>query len=526
MSQSIREKAVTQFKNYMTSEKGKGRGSGDPDTDAMVGVYKGTLRLERKHISAVVDIPTKPYYGIPTEVQEGLTLGPNHDKNWEKIKSEMTKWCKRRSRGSTMWRMIPSTIKEDNQSWSCEWKNNPDLAPKKGRVRSNKGAFSDIESGMKTEASTALKDAYIIAMDAWSESLDRDEIVKASSEYEHGTQREAEHQGPQGGPIAGVPPTVNKLSQAGSYTDIALSKAIKKAIFRNADYLKKDKKVFDNAFAIFEGFMLDYVGINHNLKKMRTHEGINDTLEVFAQITLDATSDTNKGDVNREIARKFKKTFDFTKAKPTQEFVKLCNTYLKGLSIDEIDELWTASDKPSISLQKIGKAVLGKGLGNSKNVKLSPELKKKFKPDKRRSKGRPTKTKRMKINSHSSGGISRAISKARAVTRHSNNPREAMKLKDLLNQMLPSEVLERMQAPSLINRTGRFKNSVEATNVMIGARGAMQVEYTYMKNPYKTFEPGGKQGSTNRDPRKIIGASIRDIMYQLTGKKFIRTRRV
>ena len=132
----------------------------------------------------------------------------------------------------------------------------------------------------------------------------------------------------------------------------------------------------------------------------------------------------------------------------------------------------------------------------------------------------------MSVGSHSSGGISRAVSKARAVTRHSNNPREAMRLKDLLNEMLPNEVLERMQAPSLINRTGRFKNSVEATNVMIGARGAVQVEYTYMKNPYKTFEPGGNQGSTNRDPRKIIGASIRDIMSQLTGKKFIRTRRV
>ena len=132
----------------------------------------------------------------------------------------------------------------------------------------------------------------------------------------------------------------------------------------------------------------------------------------------------------------------------------------------------------------------------------------------------------MNVGSHSSGGISRAAGKARAITRHSINPREAVKIKDLLNEMLPNEVLERMQAPSLVNRTGRFKNSAEAINVMIGARGAIQVEYTYMKNPYKTFEPGGKQGSTNRDPRKIIGASIRDIMSQLTGKKFIRTRRV
>jgi len=47
-----------------------------------------------------------------------------------------------------------------------------------------------------------------------------------------------------------------------------------------------------------------------------------------------------------------------------------------------------------------------------------------------------------------------------------------------------------------------------------------------MRNPYETFEPGGAQGSTSRDPRRLIGGSVREIAMRLTGNKFIRTRRV
>ena len=53
----------------------------------------------------------------------------------------------------------------------------------------------------------------------------------------------------------------------------------------------------------------------------------------------------------------------------------------------------------------------------------------------------------------------------------------------------------------------------------------VHVDYTYMRQPYETFEPGGKQGSTYRDPRKIIGASVREIAQSIVGDKFIRVRR-
>ena len=83
-----------------------------------------------------------------------------------------------------------------------------------------------------------------------------------------------------------------------------------------------------------------------------------------------------------------------------------------------------------------------------------------------------------------------------------------------------------MGVPALVNRTGRFAESAEVRNVTMGPRGATVAEYTYQKNPYQTFEPGFEQGSTYRDPRKIIGQSIRQIAQGIMKDKFIRTRRV
>ena len=101
----------------------------------------------------------------------------------------------------------------------------------------------------------------------------------------------------------------------------------------------------------------------------------------------------------------------------------------------------------------------------------------------------------------------------------------AVALKELINQVLPEVMLLKMQPPALRNRTGRFRQSAEVTNVNIGPRGGTQIDYTYMRDPYETFEPGGNMGSRNRDPRKIIGESVREIAMKLTQNKFITTRR-
>ena len=84
-----------------------------------------------------------------------------------------------------------------------------------------------------------------------------------------------------------------------------------------------------------------------------------------------------------------------------------------------------------------------------------------------------------------------------------------------------------MQSPALNYRTGRFANSVRVDDVAMGPRGGLQgIEYTYRLNPYETFEPGNKQGSVQRDPRKLIGGTIREIAQGMLGTKFVPTRRV
>lgn len=102
----------------------------------------------------------------------------------------------------------------------------------------------------------------------------------------------------------------------------------------------------------------------------------------------------------------------------------------------------------------------------------------------------------------------------------------ALALKELLNAVLPDIMLKNMGSPALNNRTGRFRNSAEVVNVVTGPRGGTNIDYTYMKNPYQTFEPGGAMGSTHRDPRRLIGASIREAAQKIMGNRFVKVRSV
>ena len=95
----------------------------------------------------------------------------------------------------------------------------------------------------------------------------------------------------------------------------------------------------------------------------------------------------------------------------------------------------------------------------------------------------------------------------------------------LINQQLPQTVMGNMGPPALENRTGRFAGSVKVVDVQTTAQGFPSFGYTYQKTPYQTFEPGFRQGDTDRDPRKLIDRSIRDIAVQFALGRFY-TRRV
>ena len=95
----------------------------------------------------------------------------------------------------------------------------------------------------------------------------------------------------------------------------------------------------------------------------------------------------------------------------------------------------------------------------------------------------------------------------------------------VLNSELPSTIRSNMTSPRLVNRTGAFSNSVRVTDLMATSQGFPSIGYTYDKYTYGTFERGYRQGSADRDPRRLIDMSIRQIAAQFAIGRFY-TRRV
>ena len=100
-----------------------------------------------------------------------------------------------------------------------------------------------------------------------------------------------------------------------------------------------------------------------------------------------------------------------------------------------------------------------------------------------------------------------------------------LRLMAMLNQKLPDTIVKNMGSPALENQSGRFASSVKITDISKTPQGYPSIGYRYMKSPYQTFEPGFRQGSTERDPRKLINASIREIAAEFAIGRFY-TRRV
>jgi len=90
----------------------------------------------------------------------------------------------------------------------------------------------------------------------------------------------------------------------------------------------------------------------------------------------------------------------------------------------------------------------------------------------------------------------------------------AMRLKRLINQRLPAEVRRNMGRPALINRTGRFSNSVILESLVPSPAG-MVGKYSYQYRPYETFEnTGGKRWPVAYNPKPLITKSIRNLAIQ------------
>ncbi len=94
-------------------------------------------------------------------------------------------------------------------------------------------------------------------------------------------------------------------------------------------------------------------------------------------------------------------------------------------------------------------------------------------------------------------------------------------LKSLLpyiNKRIRDRVRANMGSPKLNYQTGVFAGSVAAVNASETA-----IYYTYQRAPYRVFEfPNGAEGlaTPDRDPRKIIGETIREIAAEKMRARF------
>lgn len=104
---------------------------------------------------------------------------------------------------------------------------------------------------------------------------------------------------------------------------------------------------------------------------------------------------------------------------------------------------------------------------------------------------------------------------------------QPLQLIGIINKELPDTVKKNMREPALVNRTGRFAESVRLTDVIQTPQGFPSFGYTYQRNPYQVFEEGssGNWSNGQRDPRDLIDKSIREIAAQFALGRFY-TRRV
>jgi len=103
--------------------------------------------------------------------------------------------------------------------------------------------------------------------------------------------------------------------------------------------------------------------------------------------------------------------------------------------------------------------------------------------------------------------------------------RDLARLTAAINKRLPAEVRRSMGRPALINRTGRFSNSVRLESLR-STKAGLSGEYSYLLSPYETFENTGKtRWPSGYNPKPLIAKSIRNLAIAYTTEKLTSLRR-
>lgn len=351
-----------------------------------------------------------------------------------------------------------------------------------------------------------------------SENLMSDDNPRVSSRYGPGSQTAMEDAMARGTTASGAAGTKTSNRLLG-----ALQKELRRAYSR--------ERWFGVVHSLIKAKWADLFGFDSTLVSADSDAkaAVKDELTLRAGMVPNLANIThNPGTFDRALRRhlrKFLSDQDFFK----NEIMKLV---MKGKAnpnvLNNIDGLFSASATPKQRMEKAGVKLAAAGILDQ----LSKEVVKKTSAGKnankhKAKKGTSNSTGRSKKGTKSTRRRNSAVTRKKGTRGQQNaiqqNP---IALKELINAKLPDELLKQMQLPKLRNRTGRFRNSAQVTNVMVGPRGGTHIEYTYMKNPYQTFEPGGRQGSVNRDPRRLIGGTVREIAQEIMGQRFIKVRSV
>ena len=114
--------------------------------------------------------------------------------------------------------------------------------------------------------------------------------------------------------------------------------------------------------------------------------------------------------------------------------------------------------------------------------------------------------------------------KAKTATIAKNITYSLASLQALINDSLQNVISANMgsgtSAGILNYQTGRFAASAKVERMSQSREGMITAFYSYMKNPYQTFEPWYAQGSPKtRDPKLLIAKSIREIAATKVGNR-------
>lgn len=207
---------------------------------------------------------------------------------------------------------------------------------------------------------------------------------------------------------------------------------------------------------------------------------------------------------------------------PREKFVK--DLMFKFAANFNTDVLINMKGSDSIKTQ-VAKTVLAPMVSLGKKHKnIIVELESQFKGSIKSGKG--------KVSSKSKKSGKTNVRRNRAakglkLTKNKTAAFNPLALLGVLNQKLPEIVRKNMSSPALVNRTGRFADSVKVVDMNRTPQGFASIGYTYDRQPYGVFEMGGGAApwaTPERDPRQLIDKSIREIAMQFAIGRFYTRR--